>query len=365
MNVLLLTDKLKTGGAEIYFCKLMNKLHHDNCHFYAAAGPGELYEKLTQTKHFWQLDRNSHLKNIRKLRKVVTEKDINIIHANSLRMVFYSIILQSLARKPVQIIYTKHNVTYLEKQHPALFSKIINKHVGRVITVSECEKDNLVDLGVDSRIIVTVHNGVDLQQFTFKRDSERNIRKVGILARLSKEKNIEFFIDVANTCKNRLNMEFLIGGVGTELEQLETKINQLNLQENVKMVGAVNKPEEFLKSIDILLLTSHREVFPMVILEAMAVGTPIISIDRGGVGEAVIDKSTGILISQHDKNQFAEQIEILTNDESIRRHVIINARAKVEKEFSLDAMVNDTLSQYIDLHKTQKEMMMKEREAHV
>lgn len=123
-------------------------------------------------------------------------------------------------------------------------------------------------------------------------------------------------------------------------------IETCNLSHKIKLVGAVNRPEEFIKNIDILLLTSYREVFPMVILEAMAVGTNIIAIDRGGIKEAIFEKETGFLISDHSADEFCRIILEMESDESLKYKLIENARRKVEEEFSLDKMVENTLREY-------------------
>ncbi|MGQ0517829.1 glycosyltransferase, partial [Bacillus sp. D-CC] len=68
------------------------------------------------------------------------------------------------------------------------------------------------------------------------------------------------------------------------------------LKQSVKMLGNISEPHRFIGNMDVLLLLSFREVFPMVVIEAMATGTPIVSIDVGGINEAVIDGESGVLI---------------------------------------------------------------------
>ena len=112
------------------------------------------------------------------------------------------------------------------------------------------------------------------------------------------------------------------------------------------MIGAVRQPEKFWNDMDLILLTSEREVFPMVIIEAMAVGTPIISIDKGGIGEAIIDKQIGFLIPEHSVEDFSEKILQIQLEEEMRQQMIENARRKVVKEFSLKQMVQKTIEMY-------------------
>jgi glycosyltransferase involved in cell wall biosynthesis len=348
MKVLVLTDKLILGGAEMYFCKLENLLQHPNVQFYYAAGPGELNEKIKNKQHFSDLSSTNHLKNIKKIRRIVIDKQIDIIHANSLRMVLYCLAVKKTTRYKFKIIYTKHNVTVLEEKYKKMFSTILNKHVNRILTVSEYEKNNLVQLGVNKDKIRTIYNGVDLRQFVFQGKEEREIFKVGILARVSEEKNHELFIEIAKELKDKKNLMFYIAGDGPHTEKINNLINIYGLSQKVKMLGVVRKPEQFIREMDLLLLTSYREVFPMVILEAMAVGTPVISIDRGGVNEAIKENQTGLLISDHSVIEFCEKILHLQSNEEIRKQYIELSRKRVETDFSSEKMVGETLHEYLN-----------------
>lgn len=346
MNILVVTDKLILGGAEMYFCKLENQLQHPNISFYYAAGSGELYKKIKHKDKFSEISRTKHFLNINKLRKWITDKQIDIVHANSLRMVLYCIAVRKFTKQKFKIVYTKHNVTVLEEKNPFVFAHLLNKFVERIITVSEYEKNNLVKAGIKPGKITTIYNGVDLKQFTFHQKEKGDTFNVGILARLSEEKNHELFIKIADQLRHIPNIMFYIAGDGPEKEKIKEMIQTLNLSQKIKMVGAVQNPESFIKDMDLLILTSHREVFPMVILEAMAVGTPIISINRGGIGEAIIENKTGFLINEHSVEDFCNKILDIELNEEIRNQFIENALTKVQTEFSLEQMVGNTLKEY-------------------
>lgn len=348
MNVLLLTDKLSFGGAEIYFCKLENHLEHPDLKFFYAAGPGDLQNRIEHLDRYVQLKREKHYENLLRLKKVVNLNGISLIHANSLRMVLYGIALKMMTRKPIKLLYTKHNITWLELKSRRIFSTLMNGFVDRIITVSNFEKKSLLESGVRKEIIKTIYNGVDLEQFIFREKEEDQDFNVGVLARLSKEKNLEFFIEIARKCKGMKNVNFIIGGDGPERNKLENLIQRYGLSGKVKMLGSIKNPEKFIEDMDIMLLTSNREVFPMVVLESMAVGTPIISIDRGGISEALLEGQTGYLVSEHSTDAFYEKILTLFGDSMKHRELSIKARRRVEEEFSLKKMVDETLQEYLE-----------------
>jgi glycosyltransferase involved in cell wall biosynthesis len=346
MNVLLITDKLITGGAEIYFCKLENKLSDYHAMVYTAAGSGELYKNIKHKERFVELSKSNHLLNMWRIRKIIREKNIDLIHANSLRVVLLLLMIRMSIFRAFQCIYTKHNVTILERKMPSLFTILLNYFVTRIITVSHYERENLIALGVYNQKITTIYNGVDLHQFQFHPKRGSAVFKVGILARMSEEKNHSFFIEIANQLRDESHIEFYAAGNGPEYKAIKEKIRDLNLSHKIKLLGNVNHPEEFIKEMDVLLLTSKREVFPMVILEAMAVGTPIISINRGGIKEAVINNKTGFVITEHSVEAFCSKILILEQDRSLRIKLVKTARSKVIQDFSLDSMVNLTYKEY-------------------
>lgn len=347
MNVLVVTDKLDMGGAENYFCKLENELSHPDISFYFAAAKGKLYDNLQRKKRFTNLFRKNHLHNLWILKGIITKNNISIYHANSLRMVLYGVVLKCFMKGKFSIFYTKHNVTKLEKYLPIIFRLVLNRYVRRIITVSDFEKYQLLDLGIDSRKIMTIYNGVNLQQFAYQRKKNNSPKKVGILARISKEKNLSFFLDVAEACNNNTDIIFYIGGDGPDYLKIQQEIIDLGIQDKVHMMGAIHSPAEFITNMDLLLVTSHREVFPMVILEAMAVGTPIISINRGGINEAIENGKNGYLLEKHSKQEFLNKIEYLLSNDLKRLQFIKESRKKVEIAFSLQKMIRHTLGEYL------------------
>ena len=346
-----MTDKLIMGGAEVYFCKLENSLDQEvgqEFSIFTAAADGELVERIRNRENFISLTRNWHLINILKLCREVRKREIDVIHANSLRMVFYAIAIQKIARKKVKIVYTKHNITILEKRYQRLLAGLLNTSINRVITVSEHEREHLLSIGVFPKKVTTIHNGVDLGQFSYqKKLREKSSFHIGILGRLSKEKNHNLFLEIAKASKNISDFKFYIAGNGPEFSKISAMIKEYNLTESVVMLGEVADPERFIADMDVLLLTSHREVFPMVLLEAMAVGTPVISVNTGGIGEAIEDNETGFLVSNYSAEAFIEKIIELRTNEVIRHSLSRSGRNKVESRFTSENMTRLTLNEYI------------------
>lgn len=112
------------------------------------------------------------------------------------------------------------------------------------------------------------------------------------------------------------------------------------------MLGNISDPHRFIGNMDALLLLSFREVFPMVVIEAMATGTPIVSIDVGGINEAVIDGKSGVLIHEYCESEFASALEELQGNEEKVNDIRLKAREKAERYFSLTKMIEETKDIY-------------------
>jgi glycosyltransferase involved in cell wall biosynthesis len=215
-----------------------------------------------------------------------------------------------------------------------------------IITVSEYEKRVLLQYGVKEEKISTVYNGVDLEKFPFTGKPQQEVFNVGILARLSPEKNHGLFLEIAASMKEEKDLQFYIAGDGPERKFIQENIQKLGISDRVTLLGEVKEPQKFLQSMDLLLLTSEREVFPMVILEAMATGTPVVTINKGGISEAIADGETGMMVDNHCLETFCEKILSLKCDLDLRKTIIEDARKKVVRNFTSNHMVKHTIRQY-------------------
>ncbi|MFF2890547.1 glycosyltransferase family 4 protein [Paenibacillus sp. NPDC057967] len=349
-KVLFLMDKLTTGGAEIYFTTIENNVNKNQIDMYTAAGPGELYDRLKNKDKFKFLSRKNHLINIYHIVRILLTNNIKVVHANCLRIALYMVVIK-LFFWNVKVMYTKHNVTMLEKK-PKLFSFILNTFVDKIITVSNFEKDNLLNLGVKEEKIRTIYNGVELEKFEYHMPVDHTrIINIGILARLSEEKNHSLFLDTALLLKQNSNrpIKYYIAGDGPERKNIETFIKENGLRDDVVLLGNVSDPDRFLQEMDILLLTSKREVFPMTIIEAMAKGTPVVSINVGGIREAIQDDVNGYLVNAPLPSEFSTKIEMLLMSYDKRLDFSRRSRSRVEQEFTLQFMLDAICEEYQEM----------------
>ncbi|GAM15407.1 glycosyltransferase family 4 protein [Mesobacillus selenatarsenatis] len=352
MNLLFITDFLDTGGAERYFVKCENMIPDEKLQIYTAARKGSFVQYLANPANFTAI-RGNPITNLIILFWLVVRKDISAIHANSLRMLFHAVLLKCFFPR-IKLIYTKHNVTLLDHHFPSLLVFLLRYFVARIITVYQGQADELATMGIPAAKIKTIYNGVDLQQFQYVNNRQDRVKKtIGILGRLSPEKNIPFFLKIAEKL-NGESYDFLIAGDGPDRDKIEDKIKQSGLEERVEMLGDISNPDDFLASIDVFVLTSFREAFPMSILEAFAVGTPVVTIDVGGISEAVHNEETGILIETHSEDEFSSKIAELLRDKDKVEHIRAAARKAAETKFNLQHMIHETKQVYLEVHEDRR-----------
>jgi len=144
------------------------------------------------------------------------------------------------------------------------------------------------------------------------------------------------------------DVRYLIVGKGELKESLRVKVKRLKLEEKVIFTGFRQDIKEILSALDILVLFSIREGHPIVLLEAMAMGKPIVATDIEGVNETVVNGVTGILVPPKDPSALAEAIVCLLRDKKKAQEMGQAGRRVVEEKFNL----KDKIEQHKQLYET-------------
>jgi len=209
---------------------------------------------------------------------------------------------------------------------------LVNSHYTRRIVL---EKEKILP-----EKISVLYNGIDLTNFRPIRD-KNSVRKefgfhdsdkiVGTVGRLHPQKGIDRFIDVAKEVANLCqNVRFMIVGDGELRSTLESRVKELHLQDKIIFTGARFDIPDILSIFDLFLLTSNWEPFGIVLLEAMAVGVPVIAFAVGGVSE-VVDHTCAILVSPGDVKTMSHEVITLLREKTRRDDLIRNGLVRVRR----------------------------------
>jgi GalNAc-alpha-(1->4)-GalNAc-alpha-(1->3)-diNAcBac-PP-undecaprenol alpha-1,4-N-acetyl-D-galactosaminyltransferase len=161
------------------------------------------------------------------------------------------------------------------------------------------------------------------------------------LGRLVVEKRFDLLLKAFSQITSRIDNNLVIVGDGPLRKDLELLVESLGLSQRVFFTGTVRNPWSFLKDAEFFVMSSEVEGFPMVLLEALACGIPVISFDcRTGPREIIRDGIDGILVPPLDVDALAREMERLATDGDCRSRMAERA-VEVGERFSVDVVMAD------------------------
>jgi glycosyltransferase involved in cell wall biosynthesis len=152
---------------------------------------------------------------------------------------------------------------------------------------------------------------------------------------------------VAKLRRQGYSPQVLIVGEGPLRDELMRRISELGMEREILLPGFRDDIPQMLALLDIFVLPSLREGFPMTILEAMAAGLPIIVTDVGGTSEAIKNGRNGIVIPPGNADLLAKALIELLKDKDLARRMGKNAQTDVTQDFSVTNMVRKTETLYL------------------
>jgi colanic acid/amylovoran biosynthesis glycosyltransferase len=215
------------------------------------------------------------------------------------------------------------------------------------LPVSVYAKKKLVELGCPERKIVIHRMGVDVRQFdvTARRRFGSSAVKILSVARLIEKKGIGYALE-AMALLHDVPYEYNIIGDGPLRGQLEVRVKELGLVKHVRFMGARDSGtiRRYLKDADVFLAPSvtassgEREGIPVVLMEAMASGVPVLTTANGAIRELVQDGRTGFLVFEKDPAALAAKLQVLRHAPEHVETAVRAARALIEDQFNITVL---------------------------
>jgi glycosyltransferase involved in cell wall biosynthesis len=199
-------------------------------------------------------------------------------------------------------------------------------------------------------------SGVDLKDFTYVPEPKSDILKVMFTARMVKEKGVVDLIEAAEMLRKEYEgkVQFLLCGKLSDNPKAMKKeeLEQLCDGQYIQWLGHRNDVKELLQKCHIVAFPSYyREGVPKSLIEACAIGRPIVTCNSIGCKDVVDDGVNGFLIPIKDSDALAEKLRVLIEDPALRQRMGEASRRIAEREFSIDDVVKKHLEVYASLNK--------------
>lgn len=305
-----------------------------------------------------------------KLIKLLKINHYDIVHTHTTKAGILGRIASRIAGVPV-IIHGLHGSTFqafnsgLLNWLLFLLERLTSKFTDAYVSVSEMLSEKYVEKGIgEKEKYYTVYSGMRLDKFyNIKKniDYEKKQRELGInprhfvignVARMEMRKGHKFLLDAFKKVtleRKDYPLKLLIIGEGEDREKLENYTKELNLEDKVIFAGYREDVEELMAIMNIFVLTSLREGLPRVLVQAAAVGIPLIAFNVDGVSEIIKDNQNGFLIRPGDVKQLTNRIiKYIDNKDLVLLHGQ-RGREFIKDKWSIEDMVDKIDKIYQDL----------------
>ena len=237
----------------------------------------------------------------------------------------------------------------------------------RVISVTTELRDHLTRY-VDERKVVVIHNGLDTGQVASALDVQEAKRRLGLpgdcwvvgtAGRLDPVKRLDVFLSAAKQISMRLpNSRFVIVGEGSEGIRLRELAKTNGLGSQIQFLGHRDDIYDVLRAFDVFVLCSDHEGLPMVLLEALYLGAPVVARSVGGIAEVVQNGVSGILVGSDEPDALAEACLGILGDKARRNRLGAAGTDLVSSRFSAKHTAAEVARLYATLYEEEIQKMI-------
>ncbi len=289
-----------------------------------------------------------------KISGIVKKERVNIIVAHTAQAI--SLAIPAVKRNKNCKLVAIRRVDFHVGKNALSRWKYTTNLLDRIAAVSGAIKNILISDGIAQEKISVIHDCIDLHKFTnspspdalrVKLQIPENNFIIGTVAALAGHKDYPNLLQAAKIVLNlKRNITFIAVGSGGDEQVLKELHKELNLADSFKFVGFQEDVGQFLKLFDLFVLPSKTEGLGSSLLDAMAMGLPVIATNAGGIPEIVEHNKNGLVVKKQNPQALAEAIIKMAEDEDLRKKFAEEGLKRVER-FS----VRNIVEQYITLFK--------------
>lgn len=262
--------------------------------------------------------------------------------------------------RPMKLVTTMHGFTG-ETWRTRLYAKLSHRALrryDRVLAVSPQLMRYAAEHGVHPDKLRHVPNGIDVSEFKRKQSRDqakyalglaKDEHAMGVVARFSSEKGIDRAIRLfAKLHRDHTGSRLHLIGDGPQRKELESLVDELGLTYQVRWWGWQKDTRPILEAMDTLVVPSHTEGLPNVVLEAMAIGLPVAATRVGAVPDVLHQGECGVLLSD-DEAAWPTQVAALIDQPLVRERLLCAAWMRVNERYEFAARMKRVASIYDEL----------------
>jgi len=328
IKVLHILNTSSYSGAENVAITIISKMSENISSCYASFDgliKDKLIENSIEFKTIYKL-------NVIEVRRLIKEFNPDIIHAHDFRT---SVIAAFSTNKVPIISHLHNNSPWLKTLNLySLIYLIATFKIKKILCVSESIIQEYIFSFFIKNKMINISNPIDLNKIkTQSQEHQEGLKSydIAFIGRLSTPKDPLSFIELIKLVKQKIpEITAVMIGEGVLMNDCQQKIKEMELIENIELVGFLNNPLPLLSKSKLLCMTSTWEGFGLVAIEALALGIPVVAKPVGGLIEIITD-DTGLLSNNKDELVF-EIIKLIKSAEY--RHSKSTGALKRSQEFS-------------------------------
>jgi len=317
MKVLHILSSDRYSGAENVVCQIISIFKNDIEMVYCSPN-GDIANTLKEKGvQFFPLKKMS----LKEIKRVVNEFQPDVIHAHDLKAIALVGLLNKKYRK-IGHIHVNDKTKMGKTSIKSIVLKYISKRYEHLFWVSKsCLEDYKYKSKLEHKSSV-LYNIIDTSRLLAlaEEDKENYDYDIVYLGRLTYQKNPIRLINIAEKLKGKFsNFKMAIIGTGDMLDDVKLEIEKANLQDNVFCLGFMRNAYKLLRQSQLMIMTSRFEGTPMVALESLALGVPIVTTKTDGMVDLIQHNENGFLYDSDE--QAINYIFKILNDENLRKEM--------------------------------------------
>ena len=350
VRVLFVVRSLHVGGMEQMVIELATSLREAGyqVRFCTIEDPGQIAGQLLPVSI--KLDALNKPPGLRldyvyRLRTLLDAWRPDIIHSHNETGHFYASLANIGVFRNTKLIHTKHGRGDPGDRKSVIRNCLSSRLSDIVVAVSKDVANVCSEVeNVPASKVRTIINGVGLDPYLrLNRDGiDKGPIVFGHVGRLTEVKNQKLIIDAFGKVHKQLpQTRLVIAGDGPLRSELEQQARSLGIASSITFLGYQSDIASVLSELDIFLLSSVSEGTPLVVIEAMAAGCPVIATDVGGLSEMIEDQQSGMLVPSGDAISLANRMLELASDKERRDRLGKRGREIAQARYSLHRMVRE------------------------